>query len=156
MRQRGYTYLGLLLLLVLVGTVMAAAGVSWRTQVQREREAELLFVGHQFVDAITVFYERTPGGQRPRFPNKLEELLDDARWPTVTRHLRRLYVDPMTGRAEWGLVRSPEGGIMGVYSLSQDAPLKRANFERRDEEFESASNYGDWRFVYVAPGATGN
>jgi type II secretory pathway pseudopilin PulG len=156
MRQRGYTYLGLLLLLVLVGTVMAAAGVSWRTAVQREREAELLFVGHQIVDAITVFYERTPAGQRPRFPVKLEELLEDSRWPTVTRHLRRLYVDPMTGRPEWGLVRSPEGGIKGIYSLSPEAPIKHANFEARDAEFESASSYADWRFVYVAPGTTGN
>jgi hypothetical protein len=123
---------------------------------QREREAELLFIGEQFVAAITDFYERTPAGQRPRFPARLEELLDDPRWPTTKRHLRRLYVDPMTGQATWGLVPSPEGGIMGIYSLGTGVPLRRAHFKPPYEEFEAAMTYAGWRFVYVAPGTTGN
>lgn len=155
-RQRGYTYLGLLLLVAVMGSLLASAGALWRTELQREREAELLFIGQQFVAAITDFYERTPTGQHPRFPARLEELLDDPRWPATKRHLRRLYVDPMTGRPDWGLVRSPEGGIMGVYSQGLGAPLRHANFQPPYEEFESAMTYAGWRFVYVAPGTTGN
>ena len=156
MRQRGYTYIGLLIFIVLMGTVLAAAGVLWRTQAQREREADLLFTGRQFAAAITLFYERAPAGQRPRFPARLEEMLDDRRWPTTTRQLRHVYVDPMTGKPEWGVVRAPDGGIMGVYSLSREVPIKRAGFGAPYDDFASASSYQDWRFVYVDPAKTDN
>ena len=150
-RERGYTYIGLLILVALMGTVLATAGVVWHTQLQRERESELMFDGRQFARAITLFYERTPVGQRPRFPARLEDLVDDRRWPTTTRHLRRVFVDPMTGKPEWGIVRAPDGGILGVYSLSREVPVKRASFGVPYTDFESAATYQDWRFVYVAP-----
>jgi len=157
MRQRGYTYIGLLILIAVIGIVLATAGVVWRTELQREREAELLFVGQQYAAAIAQFYERTPTGQRPRFPARLEELLQDPRWPTTTRHLRRLYVDPFTNQANWGLVPSPEGGILGVYSQSTGTPLRRVHFPPQYQEaFEAATTYADWRFVYIVPGSTGN
>jgi len=155
-RQGGYTYLGLLIFITLMGITLAAAGMLWHTAMQREREAQLLFVGRQFAGAITRFYERTPVGQRPRFPLRLEELMDDPRWPTTMRHLRRVYPDPITGKPEWGIVRAPDGGILGVYSLSRDIPLKRANFGAPYGEFESAASYQDWRFVYVDPANAGN
>ena len=156
-REGGYTYIGLLLLVAIIGVMLATAGVVWRTEMQREREAELLFAGQQFAAAITEFYERSPAGQRPRFPTRLEELLDDPRWPTTKRHLRKLYADPFTGQANWGLVPSPEGGILGVYSQSTGTPLRRANFPPQYQEaFEAAITYADWRFVYIAPGTTGN
>lgn len=156
MRQRGYTYIGLLIVVALMGTVLAAAGVVWRTQAQREREADLLFAGRQFAAAITHFYERTPVGQRQRFPARLEELVDDRRWPTTTRHLRRVFPDPMTGKPEWGIVRAPDGGILGVYSLSREVPIKRSGFGAPYDDFASAATYQDWRFVYVDPSATTN
>ena len=156
MRQRGYTYIGLLIFIALMGTVLAAAGVVWHTQVQREREQDLLFAGRQFAAAITLFYERTPVGQRQRLPARLEELVDDRRWPVTTRHLRRVYLDPMTGKPEWGVVRAPDGGILGVHSLSREVPIKRSGFGAPYEEFSSATSYQDWRFVYVDPGKTDN
>jgi type II secretory pathway pseudopilin PulG len=156
MRQRGYTYIGLLIFVVILGTGLAVAGTLWRTEVQREREAELLFDGQQIVHAITVFYERTPVGQRPRFPRDLGELLEDRRWPVTQRPLRRIYLDPMTGKPEWGLVAAPDGGILGVYSLSELVPLKRSGFRPPYEDFASAASYRDWRFVYVPPGQADN
>ena len=154
--QRGFTYIGLLIAVALIGTLLAAAGVVWHAQMQREREAELLFVGRQYAAAIAQFHERTPAGQRPRFPARLEELVDDRRWPTTTRHLRRVFRDPITDKAEWGIVRAPDGGILGVHSLSHGRPAKRAGFGDPYEDFASAASYQDWRFVYVAPGSTGN
>lgn len=156
MRQRGYTYIGLLIFVALMGTLLAAAGVLWRTESQRQREADLLFTGRQFAAAVASFYERTPAGQRQRYPLRFEELLDDRRWPTTTRHLRRVFPDPMTGKPEWGIVRAPDGGILGVYSLSREAPIKRSGFGAPYEDFASAASYQDWRFVYVDPGSTGN
>ncbi len=57
----------------------------------------------------------------------------------------------LTGKAEWGLVKAPDGGVMGVYGLSGDKPLKTANFRLRDREFEGAARYPDWKFVYSLP-----
>ena len=47
------------------------------------------------------------------------------------RHLRRLYKEPITGQDEWGLVEAPGGGVMGVYSRSEDEPIKTGNFSIR-------------------------
>jgi hypothetical protein len=54
----------------------------------------------------------------------------------------------MTGKAQWGLIDAPEGGIMGVYSLSQAQPVKSGGFAARDSDFTDAARYSDWRFTY--------
>jgi type II secretory pathway pseudopilin PulG len=154
MRQRGFTYVGLLLLVAMSSAALAAAASLWSIDSRRDKEAELLFAGAQFTQAIASFRERTPSGQMQRFPRDLQELLEDKRWPTARRHLRKVYVDPMTGTHDWGLVEAPAGaGVMGVYSLSQEAPLKRAGFAPELQEFAVANSYREWRFVYVATGA---
>jgi type II secretory pathway pseudopilin PulG len=152
--QRGWSYIGLLLAVALGGATLAAAGSVWRVQAQREREAELLFVGDQFRQAITRYREQTPAGQQPGFPGRIEDLLDDRRWPVTRRHLRRVYVDPMTGGTEWNLVEAPAGaGFMGIYSRSTAQPLKRAGFPTAYAGFAKARDYTGWRFVYAAEAA---
>jgi type II secretory pathway pseudopilin PulG len=129
-REQGFTLAGALIVTALLGAGMAAYGEIASHAAQREKERELLFVGHQFRQAIGAYYERTPGAVK-RFPQKLDDLLQDKRHPMPQRHLRRLYADPMTGKREWGVVSAPEGGIMGVYSLSEAKPIK-----------------SEWQFVY--------
>ena len=153
MRQRGFTYVGLLLLVAITGAGLAGAASLWTIESRRAKEAQLLFAGEQFTRAIAAFRERTPAGQMQRFPQRLDELLDDKRWPTTRRHLRQVFVDPMTGTREWGLVRGAGNGITGVYSLGAGAPLKQAGFPEGMEAFAGASSYQDWRFVYQAPGS---
>lgn len=155
MRQRGFTYVGLLLLVAMTSAALAAAGSLWSIESRREKEADLLFFGTQFKQAITSFRERTPAGQMQRFPQRLEELVDDRRWPTPRRHLRQIHVDPMTGSREWGLVTAPGGGILGVHSLSEGEPLKQGGFAPEHEDFTGASTYREWRFVYTAPAGAG-
>ena len=145
--NRGYTYLGLLMLIALMGTVLAQVGMVWHTESQRQREAELLFVGSEFRNAIGRYFESAPDGKKV-FPAKLEDLLEDDRFPTPRRHLRRLYRDPMTGDFEWGLVLSADKRIAGVHSLSQDKPIKRAGFGAVAESFAAAESYADWKFNY--------
>lgn len=145
--QGGFTYLGLLLAVALVGAGLAATGSVWSVHAQREREAELLFAGDQIRAAIKRYYEEVPQGQQHRFPQRLDDLLLDRRWPTVRRHLRRIYLDPVTG-SDWVLVSAPGGGILGVHSRSDAAPLKRQGFGRFDTAFEDAARLSDWRFVY--------
>lgn len=153
MRERGFTYVGLLLLVAMSSAALAAAGTLWSVESRREKEADLLFIGAQVTQAIGSFRDRTPAGQMQRFPRNLDELVEDKRWPTPRRHLRRTYVDPMTGQPEWGVIAAPGGGLMGVHSLSTDAPLKRGGFPPEQAEFAAATTYQDWRFVYQAPGS---
>lgn len=147
----GFTYVGLLLVIALAGVALAGAGTLWSTETRRDREAELLFAGEQFQRAITAYYDLGPAGVK-QFPAKLEDLLQDRRFPTTRRYLRKIFVDPMTGNREWGLVRGPGGTITGVYSMSEAAPIKRADFPTQYKQFESAQSYRDWRFVYAPPG----
>lgn len=146
----GFTYIGLLIFIALMGIALAGTGMVWHTQVRHEKERELLFVGDQFRRAIGQYYERSPGGDK-RFPQSLNDLLLDKRYVATQRYLRRVYPDPITGKAEWGFVKGPEDRIVGVYSLSEDAPFKRAGFPANYEDFEGKEHYRDWRFIYAPP-----
>jgi type II secretory pathway pseudopilin PulG len=139
--------LALLLVVALMGLGLAGAGELWSRTAQREREKELLFAGNQIRAAIGQYYQRTPGAVK-RYPKRLEDLLQDDRYPVVVRYLRRLYVDPMTGTRDWGVIEAPGGGIMGVYSLSGSVPLKRAGFAPENKEFGGAERYTQWRFLF--------
>jgi type II secretory pathway pseudopilin PulG len=146
-RARGFTYLAVLFAVAILSGGLALAGEMWETSAQREREAELLFVGNQYRIAIQRYFLAGPQRQYPR---SLEDLLKDPRRPTTERYLRRLYPDPITG-GDWEVVKAPDGGILGVHSRSDAAPLKLAGFWPRDAAFEGAQKYSDWKFAYVAP-----
>jgi hypothetical protein len=70
------------------------------------------------------------------------------RYITPQHCLRKLYLDPITNQAKWGLVMAPEGGIVGVHSLSEATPIKSGNFGYGDESFEGKAKYSDWVFAY--------
>lgn len=147
-RQRGFTYLGILIVIAVMGAGMAAYGQIASHASQREKEAELLFRGEQYRAAIASYYKK-----ESRYPQTLADLVEDRRYPMPVRHLRRLYEDPMTGKANWGVVESPEGGgIMGVYSKLEEAPIKTGNFSLANQAFEKARTYADWKFVHSPAG----
>ena len=144
----GFTYLGLLALIVLIGIMLAAAGEVAATAAQRERETQLLWVGHEYRAAIGRYWSR-----KRAYPQSLQELLGAAPdAPVQVRYLRRLYPDPMTNAVDWVLVPAPRGGIMGVMSSSKRAPLKTGHFDEGDQPFADASAYSDWQFMFL-PGA---
>ncbi|MFO1318351.1 MAG: hypothetical protein U1F52_01935 [Burkholderiales bacterium] len=130
-----------------LGLGLAMAGQVWHQTALREREADLLFVGDQYRLAISSYYRHSP--TTPEFPRTLEDLLEDKRSPTVRRHLRRLYRDPMSGRAEWGLVRIGDR-IAGVYSLHPGVPIRQSGFDAAYAAFSEAGTYADWKFVHTA------
>jgi type II secretory pathway pseudopilin PulG len=149
-RSRGFTYLTVLFIVAVITAGLALVGEVWETAAKREKETELLFIGNQYRQAITRYYL----AGKNQYPRSLEDLLKDPRQPGIVRYLRRPYQDPFTAKAEWGIVKAPDGGVQGVYSLSEEKPLKIANFKVRDAGFESAQKYADWKFVYspLAPG----
>jgi type II secretory pathway pseudopilin PulG len=144
-RDGGFTYLGLLTLVALIGILLAAAGEVAATAARREREAQLLWVGHEYRAAIGRYWNRTR-----RYPEKLEELLGSAPdAPAPVHFLRQLYRDPMTNAVDWVLVPAPSGGFMGIASSSKRAPLKTGGFDPDDHDFEQATTYGDWQFTFL-------
>jgi type II secretory pathway pseudopilin PulG len=148
--SRGFTYVGLLLGVALAGTSLALVGQVWSTTSKRERERELLFVGSQFRYAIGLYYESSPGVKQ--YPRRLEDLVEDKRFPVARRYLRKIYPDPMSGKTDWGLLMQGDQ-ILGVYSQSREQPLKVANFDLGDAMSADGTTYSDWRFVYAPAGA---
>jgi type II secretory pathway pseudopilin PulG len=143
-RCAGYTYVALLFLIALMGLVLTLVSEIWRTAQKREKEQELLFIGGQFRQALARY---AAAGVEP--PHRLEDLVKDPRVPGIRRHLRTIYRDPMTGRAEWGLQKVGES-ITGVHSLSEEEPLKKSQFSLADQSFEGKKKYSEWVFTAVA------
>lgn len=112
-RCRGFTYIGLLAWVALVAVGLLRVGVQWTATADRERQQELDWIGAQYVQAIASYYESTPGRVK-QFPRSLDQLLDDDRFVLPRRHLRRLYADPFSGRADWDVLRTSDGAIVGI------------------------------------------
>ncbi|MFA6015746.1 MAG: type II secretion system protein [Gallionellaceae bacterium] len=154
-RQAGYTYLLLIFLVALLSAALAAAGDVWATTRQREKEIELIFAGDAIRLAIASYYNV---GSAKQYPAQLSDLLKDPRFPETRRHLRQLYPDPFApaSAVAWIEIKAPQGGIMGVASASETAPLKRQGFPQVDQVFEERAlllkekmRYRDWEFVYL-------
>ena len=150
-REGGFTYLGLIILVTVIGLVGAATLKVDALLRRAAAEEELLEIGAAFGEALRTYAEATPKGQ-PQQPPSLQELLKDPRVPGVRRHLRKIFVDPLTGKAEWGIVWANPGdkrGVLAVYSLSKAKPLKVANFDKRFSGFENRQHVSDWKFVAI-------
>ena len=142
---RGFTYVMVLVAVVVLGILVEAATTVTSHIAQVDREAELLFRGQAYQRAIKIYYNVAKS-----FPRLLEDLVMDPRSQN-RRHIRALYPDPMAKgeKKEWLLIRASDGGIAGVASNSNDEPLKRANFPKELKKFDAAKAYSDWIFEYV-------
>ena len=142
----GFVYIGLLILVAMTGVALTVASQFWQTVQRRDREDELLWTGNEMRRAIELYYRHTPAGMSERYPRRLEDLLKDPRYPGVRRYLRKIYRDPITGSADWGLLKAG-GMIVGVHSLSQREPLKKYEFRVADQAFEGKLKYSEWVFT---------
>jgi type II secretory pathway pseudopilin PulG len=124
--------------------MLSVALPVWRTVMQREREAELIFRGQQYARAIALFQRHYAG----TFPSSVEALVEG-------RFLRRRYLDPMTNR-EFRLlyadvpyaavavrpapttIADPRRGIVGVVSGSSATSLR---------SYGGRWRYDEWMFV---------
>jgi type II secretory pathway pseudopilin PulG len=143
-RGGGFTYIGLLVAVAIMGIMWAAAGTLWSVAAQRDKEAELLFIGHQFRNAISRYY----AANGFRYPRELADLLNDESSAVPRHFIRQVYRDPMTGESDWQLIRAADGGVMGVASRSKAKSIKRANFTLLDSGFKDMESYSDWQFIY--------
>lgn len=139
----------LLVAVAILGLSAAVAGQSWRDTMQRAREAELIWRGQQYLQAVESYYSVRHGPQQ-MLPSKLEYLLRDPRFPNVVRHLRKQYPDPMTGE-DWELVKDPAERIIGVRSTSSLEPFRKDGFVKPLENLNGKSAYSEWEFVFEPP-----
>lgn len=144
---RGYALVLLLVLVAALGVAAAGAVQLGHNAGRRHAEAALLDIGDDFRAALLSWRRGGPG--LAVGPTQLADLLRDPRVPGVRRHLRAIPFDPLTGRAEWGLLRDSAGRIVAVYSLAPGRPVKRQGFGPTQAGFEEAESYAQWRFGLV-------
>jgi len=96
--EAGYALVALLATLTIGAIVLAAALPFWRYLITNDREEELIFRGGQIAAAIESYKKKNNGVSPPN----LETLVR-------TRHLRKLYKDPMTKDGKWRLLHPGEG-----------------------------------------------
>ncbi len=109
--ERGYAMAALLVSLAVMMVLMSVAMPVWKTQMQREKEAELIFRGEQIARGINLYMRKMGGAS---YPPSLDILVQN-------HFLRKKYKDPMTEndmslpmnqRGEWDLITAA-GGVPG-------------------------------------------
>lgn len=151
---KGFMLLILVFAVFLITIGLMIAMPVWQTQIQREKEEELIFRGEQYVEAVRLFTQKKPGS----FPDSLDSLQKE-------KCLRRLYKDPMTDHGEWNLILHYRGTteregkatekvlvaplralpsldrpqILGVVSSSTEPSIKI---------YEDQNRYDQWMFFY--------
>ena len=146
--ERGFSYIILMIAIVLMGLAMSVAARQWKTIVQRELEADLLAKGIEIQNALAFYSSSIKAGRvmpGEVYPQTLAEL---TKLPKP--FLRKVYLDPV-GHGEWELVRAPTGGIMGVRSKSKSKPIRQHDFPPAVRHFEGKPTYYDWVFQYPNP-----
>jgi type II secretory pathway pseudopilin PulG len=105
--QSGYALLLIMFFLALLVLSMAAAAPTVLSSIQREREAEMVWRGHQYIRAVRMYYRRLH-----RFPTALDDLTQPK---NGIRFMRQAYKDPMNQvDGSWRLIYvGPNGQLLG-------------------------------------------
>jgi len=150
----GYTLIILLFALTVLIIGLLVAVPVWQTQIQREKEEELIFRGKQYVEAIRLFQMKKPGS----FPKTMDELIEE-------RCLRRLYTDPMTKDGEWNIILPyqrvsakrkgslqrvlvvPSSMLAGIDN-SQIIGVVSASIQKSKKIYNEQESYDQWLFFF--------
>ena len=148
-RKKGFTYIELLVAATILAILASAIVPMVKISVKRKKEIELRRALRQMRTAIDRYKELSDRGVIPKagpetmgYPPDLETLVEGVRIiGTVNRKirfLRKIPIDPMTGKAEWGL-RSVQddpdsttwGGqnVYDVYSLSEGTAIDGTKYK---------------------------
>ncbi len=138
-RLRGFSLVELVVAMTILMILTAVATPIVRVQIQRDKERDLRRDLWEMRDAIDRYKDAADKGAfqikvgTDGYPPDLQTLVDgvDVNGKKL-RFLRRIPVDPMTGKAEWGLRSEQDdpdsqswGGqnVFDVYSESQGTAL---------------------------------
>jgi type II secretory pathway pseudopilin PulG len=151
-QEQGFSYVMLMMAIVLMGIGITVAARQWKTMVQRELEADLLAKGIEIQSALALYSASMKAGRvmpGEVYPHTLADL---TRQPKP--FLRKVYLDPL-GHGDFEIVRAPTGGIMGVRSKSKGKPIKEREFPLSVRHFEGRPTYADWVFQFPNPSMGG-
>ena len=124
--EQGYMLLAVIVMLALMVVAAAAAAPDIAMSIRREREAELIHRGTQYMRAIQHYYK-----QFGRYPMRIEDLENS----NNMRFLRRRYKDPITGKdfrllhfgeVNMAAIAGPGGAGAGMMSGAAAAALSGA------------------------------
>ncbi|MBI3398329.1 MAG: type II secretion system protein [Deltaproteobacteria bacterium] len=141
MNSKGFTLIGLAVIIAIMGIVLATVAKVHSTIAKRDMEEELLFRGNKIKKAIDEYFKKGN-----TYPRNFDELLKDPRGVSPRKHLRKLYKDPVTS-GEWDIIKDKAGRIVGVRSKSDKEPLLKGNFPEEYKTFEGKAKYSEWEFV---------
>jgi general secretion pathway protein G len=147
-RSRGYSLVELAIVVTMLLILTAMIVPVTRFTITRQKETELKFALRQMREAIDDFKRMSDQGLIPveldteGYPKTLEKLVDGVeivgQIKKKKKFLRKIPVDPMTGKAEWGL-RSyqdePDSTSWGrqnvydVFSLAQGTALDKTKYK---------------------------
>ena len=117
-------------LLVSIGVLMVIMSVAmpvWRTQAQREKEAELIFRGEQYARAVNLYTRKMGPGN---FPPSIDVL--------VQQHfLRKKYKDPMTEDGEFEIITAAAAAGQPGVGGRGNQPQPRSEERRVGKECRS-------------------
>lgn len=126
-RQHGFTYLGLLVAIALLGIGLSVASEVWVKISDRQRRMQMEWIGEQYRNAIASFYYT---GSIRTYPKTLDDLTLDKRFPRQQHHLRELYSNPYSSDSPWKTVPAPGGGIRGVFAeITEEQRTKKYEFD---------------------------
>ncbi len=147
MKARGFTLAELVMVAALLSILAAIAVPTARFMTRREQEAELRLALRLMRNAIDEYKRLADQGMiqvdlgTEGYPKSLEELVEGVEivgQKTKRKFLRRIPVDPMTGKVEWGLRSYQDepdsttwGGqnVYDVYSLSEATALDGTKYK---------------------------
>lgn len=150
--QRGFAWLFVLMTLAVASAAASVVAQRWSDQASREKERQLLRIGDAYARALAEYRASSPGSDK-RYPPTLEQLVLDTRFVGIRRHLRTLYADPLTGHADWVLLRDGRGDIVGVRSRCEQRPWARTPQQLDHTDLPAAERYADWVFTPRQPPA---
>src|SRR5579871_2681480 len=97
--EQGYMLVGLIVAIFLILLALGVAAPKVARDLRREREVEAEHRANQYVRAIQLYYKKFQ-----HYPGSLDQLEKS----NNIRFLRQRYVDPMTGKADWRLIKVGE------------------------------------------------
>src|SRR5580693_3609526 len=107
--ESGYVLLFVFAMAAIVAVTLYMQVPRVAFEAQRDKEELLMDRGHEYIRAVTLFVHKFN-----RFPASMDELENT----NHVRFLRRRYVDPMTGKADWRLLHAGPGGVITDSILS--------------------------------------
>lgn len=122
--EAGYNMVMLIVALTVLNIMIAAMMPLMSTEIQREKEEELIFRGFQYAEAIRLFHLRFQ-----HFPTKLDELLE-----VKPRCIRQLWKEPMAKDGKWGLIFQGQGVPLHPQNPQNPEGQQTPNVDPRNPE----------------------